>query len=636
MKYTGKSLLSLLLALLLAAGLCACGSNTDPDEPQPDDPIVEEPTIPDQVPVRITATRMADGAVLSDRRWVYDQYGNMTMEIDYQFGLLEQGYDTYTYEYGPNGVPVQRDTYRVTQERTRLTATETFDSAGRVTARQVYNEAGKRIFEYAYDDLGNETLYVSYDDTGRMSSKLETTYDADGQRLTEQYTAANGSTIRREYQDGLCSHRVETDSLGKETEYTYTIKRDGSGNLVTYSAVNAETGQLNFRKDYRNTYDANGLLTAVEVTDENGECVAQSSYQYDRQGRVTQSDEREFAGSQESREVWSTTYNDGGVVVRKEHLQSQLNGGTLEETTASYQYDQDGLLTGFTYRRDGSSLSFTIGRADNQPVVLKKVCVGPLAFADFDLTFTGENDFTMDSSAYSGADAAFLSEDSYTRAYTYTEDGSLSAVEETTGDGTTCKRWEYTYARPRNAPQQTVTAIPLNAGADGIALYDGDNMLLSQVSFTYNHTGLYDKLTNADGTFHYTYETDPQGRTVGTQYDAGGEAWGTMTYDRCGNLLEDLIYGEPRAVLLQYEYDAMGNQRTSYPWSSGSRAYCAYTYDEQGRHTGMSLYASEQRQADELLERNTYSYDASGRLYKLTRYDVNGALECCVIYQYKD
>ena len=27
MKYTGKSLLSLLLALLLAAGLCACGSN---------------------------------------------------------------------------------------------------------------------------------------------------------------------------------------------------------------------------------------------------------------------------------------------------------------------------------------------------------------------------------------------------------------------------------------------------------------------------------------------------------------------------------------------------------------------------------------------------------------------------------
>ena len=40
--------------------------------------------------------------------------------------------------------------------------------------------------------------------------------------------------------------------------------------------------------------------------------------------------------------------------------------------------------------------------------------------------------------------------------------------------------------------------------------------------------------------------------------------------------------------------------------------------------------------ADELLERNTYSYDASGRLYKLTRYDVNGALECCVIYQYKD
>lgn len=635
MKHTDRSLLSLILALLLAAGLYACGSNADPDELQPDDPAVEEPTIPDQVPVRITATRLADGAVLSDRRRVYDQYGNMTMEIDYQFGLLEQGYDTYTYEYGSNGVPIQRDTYRVTQERTRLTATEVFDSAGRVTERQVYNNAGKRVFEYAYDDLGNETLYVSYDNTGRMSSKLETTYDADGQRLTEQYTSANGSTIRREYQDGLCSRRVETDSLGKETEYAYTIRRDGSGNLATYSAVNAETGQLNFRKDYRSTYDANGLLTAVEITDENGECVAQSSYQYDQQGRVTQSDEREFAGANESRDVWSTTYNDGGTVVRREHLQSQLTGsGTLDETTASYQYDQDGLLTGFTYRRDGSSLSFTIGRADNQPVVLKKVCTGPLTFTDFDLTFTGENDFTMDSSAYSGADAAFLSDDSYIRVYTYKEDGHLSAVEETTGDGTTCKRWDYTYARPHNAPQQTVTAIPLNNRADAIALYDSDNNLLSQVSFAYDRQGLYDTMTNADGTFHYIYETDTQGRTVGTQYDAGGKAWGTMTYDHCGNLLEDLIYGEPRAVLLKYEYDAMGNQCTSYPWSSGSRAYCAYTYDEQGRHTDMSLYASAQRGADELLERNTYSYDASGRLYKLTRYDVNGALECYIVYQY--
>ena len=635
MKHTGRSLLSLLLVLLLAAGLCACGSNTNPDGPQPDDPIVEEPTIPDQVPVRITATRLADGAVLSDRRWVYDRYGNKTVEIDYQFGLLEQGYDTYTYEYGPNGVPIQRDTYRVTQERTRLTATETFDSAGRVTERQVYNDAGKRIFEYAYDSLGNETLYVSYDDAGRMNSKLETAYDADGQRLTEQYTAANGSTTRREYQDGLCSRRVETDSLGNETEYTYTIKRDGSGNLVTYSAVNAKTGQLNFRKDYRNTYDENKLLTAVEVTDQSGECVAQSYYQYDQQGRVTQSDEREFAGANESREVWSTTYNDDGIVVRKELFQSQLgNSGTLEEATASYQYDQQGTLTGFTYRKDGGSLSFTIGRVDNQPVVLKKVCDGPLSFTDFDLTFTGENEFTMDSNAYSGVDAAFLSEDSYTRAYTYKEDGRLSTVEETADDGTTCKRWDYTYARPYNAPQQTVTAISLNGGANAIELYDSSNKLLSKASFTYNQMGLYDKLTNTDGSFHYTYETDERGRTVGTQYDAGGESWGTMTYDRFGNLLEDLIYGEPRAVLLQYEYDAAGNQRTSYSWSNGSRAYCAYTYDEQGRHTAMTLYASEQRGADELLERNIYSYDASGRLYKLTRYDADGALECYIVYQY--
>lgn len=636
MKHTGRSLPSLILALLLAAGLCGCNVNGVAGQPQPGKPAAEEPVIPDQVLMRITATRPQDGAVLSDRRMVYDQYGNKTMEINYQYGLLEQGYYTYTYEYGRNGIPAKRNTYLVTQDRTRLTTIETFDSAGHVTGRQEYNNAEKRVFEYAYDDLGNETLYRSYDDTGRMVSNLETTYDKDGQRLTEQYTAANGSTTRREYQDGLCSRRVETDAIGSETEYTYTIKRDSSGNLLTYSAVNAETGLLNFRKDYRNTYDENGLLTGVEVTDETGECVAQSYYQYDHEGRVTQSEQQEFAGAHESREVWDFSYSDDGVVVRKECLQSRFSGsGMLEETISSYQYDQQGALTGFTCRKDGGSLSFTIGRSGGQPVVLKKVCSGPLSFPDFDLVFTDGDEFTMDSSSYSGADAAFLSEDSYTRAYTYKEDGRLSGVEETGDDGTTRKRWTYTYARPWNTPRQTVTPVPLNGGADAIALYDSDNDLLSQVSFTYNQQGLYDTLTNADGSFRYTYETDEQGRTVGTQYDAAGEACGIMVYDRFGNLLEDLIYGDPRAILLRYEYDAVGNQCTSYLWSNGRRAYCAYTYDEEGRHTAMTLYASEERKADELLERCAYSYDASGRLRKMTRYDTEGVMLCYMVYQYE-
>lgn len=636
MKHTGRSLLSLTLALLLAAGLCGCAWFGGSDGPQGDDPVPTEPVIPDQVPVRITATRLSDGAVLSDRRMAYDQYGNVTTEIDYQFGLLEQGYYTYTYEYGPKGFPTQRDTYLVTQTRTRLTAIETFDSVGRVIERMEYNNAEKRVLEYAYDSRGNETLYVSYDDGGRMVSKLETTYDEAGQRLTEQYTSGSGSTVHREYQDGLCSHRVETDTMGNETEYTYTIKWDNSGNLLTYGAANAKTGRLNFWKEYQNTYNEDGLLTAVEVTDQNGECVARSSYQYDQECRVVKSDEQEFTGANESREVWDITYNDSGAVVRREQLQSRLNsGGSWEESLASYQYDQDGLLTGFTYRQDGHSLNFTIGRVNGQPVVLKKDCDGPLPFTDFDLTFTGENDFTMDSASYSGADAAFLSEDSYARVYTYKEDGRLSTVEETVGDGTTCKRWDYTYARPGNTPEQTVTTLPLNGGANTIELYDGENKLLSQVSLTYNQQGFYDTMTNGDGAYHYTYETDEQGRTVGTQYDAGGNSWGVMTYDTCGNLVEDLIYGDPRTILLRYEYDAMGNQSTSYPWSSGKRAYCAYAYDDEGRHTAMTLYVSAQRGADELLEQCTYSYDASGRLRKMTRYDADGVMLCYMVYQYE-
>ena len=55
MKHTGRSLLSLTLALLLAAGLCGCAWFGGSDGPQGDDPVPTEPVIPDQVPVRITA-----------------------------------------------------------------------------------------------------------------------------------------------------------------------------------------------------------------------------------------------------------------------------------------------------------------------------------------------------------------------------------------------------------------------------------------------------------------------------------------------------------------------------------------------------------------------------------------------------
>lgn len=639
MKHIGRSLLALMLAIFLAAGLYGCGGTNGPDGPKQENPGAEEPVIPPQVPVRVFAVRQADGAILTDLRYTYDQYGNKMAEINYQFGLLPKGYYTYEYTYGPGGIPVKRTTYLQSQDLSQMTAVETFDTDGRLTGRQEYNNDGKRTFEYAYDERGNETLYLSCDETGRMVSKQETAYDKNGQRVSERYTESDGSVTYREYQGELCSRRVETDANGSEIIYTYAIQHDTRGNLLTYSAVSDKTGALNFRRDYQNTYDSKGRLTGVEVTDQNGVCLEKTYYRYDREGRLIQTDSSEFAENHESRQVWDTLYAESGILLQRDHFEQWTTDGVTEEASSCYLYDQQGLLTDFTYRKNGSSLHFIIGRISGQPVVLEKVCDGPLLFSDFDLVFTGENDFTMDGTPYTAGDAAFSGSGSYTRIYTYKEDGRLSAIEETAPDGIVTKQWTYTYQRPHNAPEQTVAAIPYNGGASSISIYSDNNTLLSTASFVRNDAGLYDQMTTWEGSFHFVYGLDEDGLTTGVRYDANGKARGSMTYDSHGNMIREMLYGDPHAIELAYTYDAVGKQITSYPWSSSATAYCAYTYDETGGCTSMMLYDGEERLPEQLLpeqllERYTYSYDREGRIKRMECRNIRGSMEGYILYQY--
>lgn len=637
MKLTGRALLALLLALVLAAGLCGCGGSGDPDDLGQGDPATdtEEPAIPPLVPVRVVTTRTADEAVLADVRYTYDEYGNKTAEIPYQFGLLPEGYYTYEYTYGPEGVPVKRSTYLQQQDLSQLTEVETFDTEGRLTGRQAYNADGKRTFEYAYDEQGNETLYLSCDEAGRMVSRLETAYDRDGQRVSERYTERDGSVTYREYEGELCCRRVETDSAGNESAYTYTIRNDAHGNLLTYSAVNDRTGALNFRRDYENTYDTKGRLTRVEVTDETGQCLERTDYRYDQEGRLIQTDGSRFAGGYTIRQVWDTLYDSAGVMLQRDCYESKSSGGALEETSSSYLYDQQEQLTGFTYRKDGGSLRFAIGRVKEVPVVLEKVCSGPLGFSDFDLVFTEGDEFTMDSTPYTEGDAAFAGADeSYTRVYSYKEDGRLAAIEETAPDGTVVRQWTYTYQRPHNAPEQTVQTIPFNAGAASIAVYNREDLLLNTTTFVHDQLGRYTEMTTWEGTFRFVYEQGEDGGVVGRRYGPDGEARGSMTYDSHGNMVQERLYGEPHAIELKYAYDAVGNQMTSYPWSSSATAYCAYTYDEAGRRTGMALYDSAERLPQELLERYTYSYDREEHVSRVECRSTSGTLRGYILYQY--
>lgn len=243
MKHTGKTILTLLLAILMTVGLAGCGSSRSGSGGS-----LFSGKSPEPVLVRVVATRMEDNAIVSDVHYAYDEYGNQTTKANYQFGLLPNGYSSYEYEYGSGGVPAKRSTYAMAKDFSQLTLEETFDRDGKLTGRREYDN-GEIIQEYGYDGSGNMILYVSYSG-GEMNYKTESTFDENGDCLTERVTQADGSSDYREYlpydelnRSHLCSHRVETDADGGETEYDYTIEKDENGYLLTYSIANAATGR---------------------------------------------------------------------------------------------------------------------------------------------------------------------------------------------------------------------------------------------------------------------------------------------------------------------------------------------------------------------------------------------------------
>ena len=489
MKHTGKTILTLLLAILMTVGLAGCGSSRSGSGGSLFSGKSREPVL-----VRVVATRMEDNAIVSDVHYAYDEYGNQTTKANYQFGLLPNGYSSYEYEYGSGGVPAKRSTYAMAKDFSQLTLEETFDRDGKLTGRREYDN-GEIIQEYGYDGSGNMILYVSYSG-GEMNYKTESTFDENGDCLTERVTQADGSSDYREYlpydelnRSHLCSHRVETDADGGETEYDYTIEKDENGYLLTYSIANAATGELLSRDTYVNLYGDNGRLNSIEVTDENGVCTRQEYLRYDEAGNVIQRDSMRDYGTFATRDTFSYAYNDAGVNIQLDYHHYQNNRGEIMESSSVTYYDDQGDMTGYDYETEDGRVSFGIGRVAGKQVVLSKQCTrwNENIRLDFDMVFTGDNEYTEDHTPYDNLDAAFRALD-YTRSYTYDDKGNLTAVEEwENGAEMPTQRWDYTYAMPKEAPALHPQAVQLTLGnaPAAVRLYDADDSLLAESFLTY-------------------------------------------------------------------------------------------------------------------------------------------------------
>ena len=192
-----------------------------------------------------------------------------------------------SYEYYSDG-----DVYQVTNpDGTRTTYA--YDGLGRETAKTVYSSTypSGLVTSYTYDQMGNVLTEADPTVTDTVGSPhtavISTSYDADGDVLSQTVSDSTGGDTSRQVSDsynGYDQMISSTDANTNTTHYTY----DAYGNLAT------ETDPAGNITDY--TYDADGdLLTATLVNYKGtatGSCqtvsggLVESSRTYDPAGQL--------------------------------------------------------------------------------------------------------------------------------------------------------------------------------------------------------------------------------------------------------------------------------------------------------------------------------------------------------------
>lgn len=320
----------------------------------------------------LTAEYDADGnlSVEHRREEAYDENGNLTEYFYYASdGSL---YARYEYDYDERGNQTARRTYSgegVLSGETRMTYDENgvltttvetlydqltgeffyhstfeWDAYGNDTKVTVRDEEGTvtTVVEREYERIGGDwymTFERTYAGEGTLQSRQETTYDENGNLLTNLLYTVN---------DTLYSRTENTyNEQGKVTDHTRYFEVDGDVFYREVSVYNLQ-GDL---QEYTH-YNADGSLFSHTVYE--------NSYEYDGEGRVTSakraavSNRLTYAYESGSALTKVTCRDeDGNVVYTKETVRDNNGNPRIEQLTEEgyelrYDYEwspEGGLLT---------------------------------------------------------------------------------------------------------------------------------------------------------------------------------------------------------------------------------------------------------------------------------------------------
>lgn len=361
------------------------------------------------------------------------------------------------------------------------------------------------------------------------------------------------------------------DALGNRTAFAYNSHSqlesmtDAKGNVHTY------------------TYDDNG--NRIKTTYPDGSSV---SSEYDARGRVI---------SQTDQHGYTTAYTyDGG-----DRLTSVTDA--LGSVT-SYTYDEVGNLIMVTDAK-GNSTYYTYD--DFGRVIKTTNALGKTAEATYDISgnVLTSTDFAGKLTSYTYDEFDRISSkttDDGTVTYSYTVDGKLSSVKDSTG--TT----KYTYDS-----MDGLKKVVYPNGEYVEYTYD-DSCRLTSVKTAYGTTSYgYDKLDRlvrvVDRNGYATvYEYDENGNRSAVKYANGIVV--SYKYDEVNRLISEKALDKQGGLVAQYEYTlGAAGERTKVKELDRT---VEYTYDALYRLTGEKITA-----ADKTVTEYTYAYDkVSNRILK--------------------
>ena len=532
----------------------------------------------------LTATNGAGTTAVFD----YDTDGNCTSKtLTYTSdGMQKTVTEKYAYDNAGNLISI-------TDSDGNITMTE-YNSMGKVSCAT--DEKGRKT-TYDYDDFGN-LIKISYPDgttesftydregnnltaTDRMGRTVTMTYDKVGNLLSKTYPNGAKTTYTYDKNYNLVS---ETSASGGTTSYTYdkigrnTSITDALGNCTTF-AYNSKSQLASMTDAKGNTYiysyDDNG--NRIKTTYPDGSSVSSA---YDARGRVT---------SQTDQHGYTTSYTYDGA----DRLTSVTD--VLGNVT-KYTYDEVGNLTSVT-DANGNTTKYTY---DNFGRVVKTTnALGQTATVDYDeignveaSTDFGGNKTTYTYDSLDRVASKTTADDTVN--YTYTTDGKLSAVTDSTGTTS------YIYDN-----MDGLTRVDYPDG--NFVSYEYDNACrLTKVSTEFGDTSYeYDKLDRLvrviDRNGYATvYEYDANGNRTAVRYANGLTV--SYEYDKLNRLICEETVDSDSNIVVKYVY-TLGASGERIKVEELDRTV-EYTYDELYRLTSETITEGKK------VTTYTYAYDS--------------------------